>query len=124
MSLQDSSKRLAALEGFRIPRVRVQLDTFGLEERRLSRQLPRRFVFARELAGRDFAGFNIRLVERIDTDDGTGDGCGNLLAEKFFADCVWILHGDAHDGLARFLQGFYRRVLTAIRSGLEAEVSK
>src|SRR5262249_6207761 len=45
-----------------------------------------------------------------------------LPPEKLFTDCVRVLHGDSHDGLARFLQGSYRRVLAAIRSGLEAEI--
>src|SRR5258708_12180408 len=93
----------------------------ALEEWLLARQLACRFVFAREFSGCNFAGFDVWLVEGVDADDRACHGCGDLPAEKFFADSVWILHCDTHDRLACFLQRFHRGVLSAIRRAFQAE---
>ena len=45
------------------------------------------FVFIGQLARFDLAGFHVRLVERIDADNRTRDGGGNLPAEEFLAEC-------------------------------------
>src|SRR6266478_9002587 len=114
MSFQDLDQRLSLLQGLSVFRVRIELHTVAFEEGLFGRQLARRFVFAREFAGYDLAGFDVWLVEGVDADDRACHGCGNLPAEKFFADRVWILHGDTHDWLACFLQRFHRGVLSAI----------
>src|SRR5215469_1173326 len=69
MSFQDLGKCLSALEILCVSLVRVQLDTIALKEWGLGRQLARGFVFARKFTSRNFAGFDVGLVEGVDTDD-------------------------------------------------------
>src|SRR5439155_5373328 len=66
--------------------VSEQLDAIALENRSLRRQRSVFFIFAGQLARREFAGFNVRLIEWIDADDRTGDSGGDFPTKKFLAE--------------------------------------
>jgi len=74
MSFQNVGKFRAALQGRGVFFVGEKLDALFLEEGRLRRQASGRFVLARQLLGFDLTGFDVRLIEGVDADEGTGDG--------------------------------------------------
>ena len=92
-----------------------ELEALVFEERSLGRQLAGGFVFAGELAGFDFAGFDVGLVEGVDADDGAGDGSGDFPAEEFLAEVEFGADDDADDGMAGFFEsgdgGVHRAVV-------------
>ena len=70
--------------------VGVELDALLFEKRRFRRQRSGLFVLVGQLPRFDFAGFHVRLIERVDPDDGARHGGGNFPAEKFLAEIVLI----------------------------------
>ena len=105
-----------------------QLDAIALENRSLRRQRSVFFIFAGQLARREFAGFNVRLIEWIDADDRTGDSGRDFPTKKFLAEIVNVVDCDAHDWLARVFNRLYRYVrLSILRSipiVIEAQINK
>src|SRR5258706_7805157 len=51
--------------------------------------------------GRRLARFDVRLIEGIDSQDGSRHGGGDLPSEKPLAQVSWIGYVEAHHGLAR-----------------------
>src|SRR2546429_5776347 len=97
MPLQDGSDIQAAVNGCHVFLVGKKLNTAGLKERHFERQLALTLVFGGELARFHLAGFDVRLIERVDSDDGAGDGRGDLPAEKFLREAVDLFDADAHE---------------------------
>src|SRR5260370_10526099 len=84
--------------------VSEQLDAILLKEWRLRWKLARLFVFGCELPCRHFGGFNVRLIERADADDRSGDGGGDFPAVKFLAHVVTIAHSNSDHPLPGLTQ--------------------
>ena len=105
----------ALLQGGGILGVGEELEPCSLEDRRLGRKHPGLLERSGELARRDFARLHVRLIERIDADDGAGHRRGHLPAEEFLADVVDVGNGNAHHGLSRALQCVDGGVLRRIR---------
>src|SRR5205823_3591291 len=101
-----------------------QLNAIALENRSLRRQRSALFIFAGQLARRDFAGFDVRLIEWIDADDRTGDRGRDFPTKKFLAKIVNVLDCDAHDRLAGALNRVYRRILRSIPIVIEPQINK
>ncbi|MCI0428357.1 MAG: hypothetical protein L0Z46_10110, partial [Nitrospiraceae bacterium] len=49
-----------------IRRIGIQCDPLLFHDRRFRRERPGPFILGRQVFGRDFADFHIRLVERVD----------------------------------------------------------
>src|SRR6266568_4012386 len=62
-----------------------QLDSILFIDRRLGRKRALLLVLGSQLAGCDLAGFNVWLIEGIDSDNRAGDGGGNSPTETFTA---------------------------------------
>src|SRR5229473_6804903 len=124
VSFQDLGKRLSLLEGVGVFCVSVELHTVAFEKRLFRRQLAGCFVFAGEFSGCHLTCFHVRLVEGVYPDDRTRYGCGNFPAEKFFADGIGILHGDAHYRVACFLEDRDGDVLRLVGCRFEAEIGE
>src|SRR5712671_3125683 len=124
MRLQDFGERFAAPQSVGISWIGVELHAVAFEKRLFSGQLAVGFIFAGQFARGDFAGFDVRLVEGVDADDRTGHGRRDLPAEKFFADGIGILHGDAHYRVACFLEGGDGDVLRLVGCRFEAEIGE
>src|SRR5438034_5451762 len=61
--------------------VRKQLDAVVFQQRRFRRECPSLLILRGQLACGDFAGFNIRLIERIAAHDRSCHGCRDLPTE-------------------------------------------
>ena len=70
-----------------------------------------------ELVRRDFARLHVRLIERIDADDGAGHRRGHLPTEEFLTDVVDVGNRDAHHRLSRALQRVDCGVLSSDPAG-------
>ena len=79
---------------------RLVMGRVAFEQRYLSRKRAGFLVFFGQLSGRDLAGLHVRLIERIDADDRTRDGCGHFPAEKFLTQIVNVTECDSHNRLA------------------------
>src|SRR5579883_101052 len=101
---QHVCKPLSAAENSRIFLVREQLDSRRAKKWRFIRQFPGRFVLARQLACLHFAGFHVRLIERIDSDEGTRHRRRHLPPEKFLPQVIEGRQGNAHNRLAGLFQ--------------------
>src|SRR6185503_8563673 len=77
------SGKVPAVHGACIVWIGKQLDAGLLEDWSLWRQRSRLLVLIRELAGLNFAGFHVRLVEGIDGDNRTRHRGGDLPTEEF-----------------------------------------
>src|SRR5215475_6401540 len=99
MSFENFIKRFSGSECRCVPVVRKELGVFGGQERRLGWQPVGGLVFASEFPSFDLAGFDVRLVERVDTNDGAGDGRGDFPSEKFLAEGVGVWQRDADNRL-------------------------
>ena len=84
---------------------------FCLEDRRVRGERAGLFISVGELARLDLARFDIRLIERIDADDGSGDGGRDLEAEELLGNQICRGEPDAHDGLTGALQRRHGLVL-------------
>src|SRR6185312_9432679 len=90
MCTQVVSERALASESAGVLGIGIKLDTILFENRLLGWQGTGLLVFASQLTRFNFAGFNIRLIECIDADDGSRYRRGDLPAEKFLAQVVGI----------------------------------
>src|SRR5690349_24601155 len=97
-----------------------ELDALVFQNRRLRRERSRFFILLRKFARLDLAGFDIGLVEAVDSDYRSGNRGGNLPAEELLADVVLVEHLDAHDGESSLLERVDLGVLGCIRSTFEA----
>src|SRR4029077_15098927 len=99
MSFENFIQRFSASECGGVPVVRKELGVFGGQERRLGWQPAGGLVFASEFLSFDLAGFDVWLVERVDANDGAGDGRSNFPPEKFLAEGVGVWQRDADNRL-------------------------
>src|SRR6267154_4943677 len=76
-----ANERIAISERLCILGISEQLNTVLLEKRLLCRQRTALLVFTGQFASLDFAGFDVGLIECVDTDDRTRYGGGDLPAE-------------------------------------------
>src|SRR5438034_9736480 len=83
--------------------VGVEPDAARFEKRDFRREASGSFVLGSELARLDFAGLDVRLIERVDSDNRTGHGSGDFPAKKFLPEIVDIWQRNAHDWMSRFL---------------------
>src|SRR6185437_14810896 len=124
MALQVAGQRVVAAELARIARIGVESHAV-LTEYRL---LPRKIVRLLELVGQRprllLACLHVRLVERVDADDGAGHGCRDLPAEEFLADMPDILDPDPRDRMPRPLQRLYRLALRAIGMSVQLQIGE
>src|ERR1700674_5273761 len=111
MRFQNVGKFRAAFQRDGILFIREKFDALLLEERRFRWKASGRFVLAREFLGFDFAGFDVRLIESVDPDDRTSDGCGDFPTEKFLPEIVSIWQRDAHDGMPGLFERGNRGIL-------------
>src|SRR5579863_8291126 len=102
--------------------VRVELQALVSEDGSFRGKRAVLFVLGGELARGDLAGFNVRLVERIDADDRTSDGGSDFPAQHFLAQLINVRHGDANYRLARLLERRYGGVLLRVRRRFQAQV--
>ena len=58
---------------------------------------PGSLVLGGESPRHALAGFHVRLIERVDPENGTGHGGRDLPAKEFLAEVVRIVDPDAHD---------------------------
>ena len=79
------------IKSFGVSLISEQLDAIALEDRGLRRQRSALFVFAGQLSRRDFAGFDVGLIEWIDADDRTGNRGRDFPTKKFLAEIVNVL---------------------------------
>src|SRR5215472_2022031 len=112
------------LQGCDILLVGEEPDAVAFEKWRFERKGAGPFVLLRKLASFDFASFDVRLIESVDTDHGARDCGGNLPAEKFLADVVDFGHVDAENGLTVFFESANRSVLLCVRSRGETQIRK
>src|ERR1700675_1629795 len=75
--------------------VRVELHALVGEDGSFRGKRAVLFVLGGEFPSGDLAGFDVRLVERIDADDRTSDGGSDFPAQHFLAQLVNVRHGDA-----------------------------
>src|SRR5437588_8628192 len=87
------------IKSFGVSFIGEQLDAILLENRSFGWQRSALFILAGQLARRDFAGFDVGLIEWIDADDRTGNRGRNFPTKKFLAKIVNVLDCDAHDWL-------------------------
>ena len=91
------------------PRVVVTEDGF------LRRQRSRAFVLCRQVAGGDFTCLDVRLIERIDTDDGSSN-CGCYFpSEELLTQIISFTNSYADDWLPSLLERSNLIVLSRIR---------
>src|ERR1700690_896178 len=112
------------LEGGGIFCVTEKFDAFGIEKRGLSGKRSRLFVFVRQLARLDLAGFHVRLIERIDADHGACNRSRDFPAEKFLTERVLVLDRDTHHRLPRLFECCNRGFLLRVSVTFQAEISK
>ena len=67
-----------------------------------ARQGTRLLVFCGQIARRNFARFDIGLIEGVDADDRAGNGSSNFPAEEFRSQIVNICHRNSNDWMAGF----------------------
>src|SRR6266704_1311030 len=113
VGLQNISK-VRAVKSSYILFVSEKFDATCLEKRHFRWKAPGRFILAGKLARFELAGFDGRLIERIDADNRTGDGRGDFPAEEFLAEIVGIRQRDAHDGMSRFFKRGDSRILRLV----------
>ena len=75
-------------QGARIALVGVERDAVLLEDRRFRAERAGFLIGVGQLARCDLARFDVRLVERIDADDRSGDRGCDLEAEEFLGEHV------------------------------------
>ena len=114
MSFQHVGKFRAALQCCRVFLVREKLDAFLLEERRFRWETSGRFVLARQFLGFNLAGFDVRLVEGVNPDDGTGNSSGDFPPEEFLPEIVGVRQSDAHHGVPGFFEGSNGCILSLV----------
>jgi len=121
--LQDCGERFAALQGVGIFWIGVELHAVTFENGSSAGNLPVVSYSLVNLRVAILLASDVRLVEGVDADDRTGDGCRDLPAEKTLrrwrrCSCTAI----RTDGLACFLQHFDSGILRVIGRGLEPEI--
>src|SRR5258708_37697368 len=124
MRFQNVYKFRAAFQCGGIFFIREKLDAFLFKERRLWWETSGRFVLARQLFGFDLAGFDVRLVEGVDADDGACDGGGDFPAKKFLAEIIGVRQSDAHDGMPSFFERSDRGILGLVRLRCQTHISE
>ncbi len=77
-----------------------------------------------EFFGLDFAGFHVRLVERVDTNDRAGHGRGDFPAEKLLAERVHVRKSNSNHGMPRFFNRRNRCVLSFVRFICQTQVDE
>ena len=82
MPSSDGAAPTAVLQRVGVGSVGKQLDAVALEERRLRRERAGLLVFVGQRARGDLAGFDVRLVERVDAEDRARNRRRNLPAEE------------------------------------------
>ena len=94
------------------------------QQRRFRRQLSGPLVCGRKFARLVFAGLDVGLIERIDTEDRTRNGRRKFPAEEFLADVIAIGDGDAHDRMTRAFQRGDCIILFGIRFARQAHIDE
>src|SRR5215831_3588868 len=123
-SVQGQSIAGKALQGLSIALIGKELDPVFFQERRFSGKRTGLLVSFRELARNYLAGFHIRLVEGIDSNDRSCDSGRNLPAEKLLAQIIDISHVNAHDWLTGFTQRVDAGILARVHCILQPQVSE
>src|SRR2546429_9492117 len=77
-------------EFFRVLSIGEELDTVLFKKRNFRGEGAGLFVLLRQVSGCDLAGFNVRLVESIDTNDRAGYGGCNFPTEEIPAQAIEI----------------------------------
>ena len=90
-------------------------------ERRILRPPAARGVLGGQAARGDLARLDVRLIERIHTEDRARHGRRDLPAEELAGDVVAVRERQAHDGLARRLEAGERRVLAGVLVAVEVQ---
>src|SRR5882757_1805014 len=124
MRPEDSGEIRVVFEDGGVFLVGEELEALVLEERGFERKLAGGFVFAGELAGLDFAGFDVGLVEGVDADDGARRGSGNFPAEKFLAEVELAAENYADDGMPGFFDSGDGRVRGPVVFPGEAQIGE
>src|SRR5258708_18635565 len=124
MRSQNVGKFRAAFQRRGILFICEKLNALLLEERRLRWKASSRFVLARQFFGFDLASFNVRLVEGVDPDDRTGDGCGDFPTEKFLPEVVSIWQRDAHHRMPGFFERSDRGILRLVGLRCQTQISE
>src|SRR5438034_10443807 len=92
MSSQISPQALVLCRDFpkflRVFCIGEELDAVLFKHRDFRWQSPGLFILLRQLPGFEFAGFNVRLVERIDANNRAGYGDRNFPTAEFLAQIV------------------------------------
>ncbi len=86
-----------------------QLDAVLFENRLFGWKRARLFKLGGQIAGGDFAGFDVRLIERIDAEDGACDRGGDLPLEHGLTEIVKIADHHAENRFARFFERCNKR---------------
>ena len=120
--LQDITERLSARKRCGIFVIGKEFGVLRSEKRRLRRQTPRGFVLTRQLFRFDFAGFNVWLVECVDSDNRARNSGGNFPAEKFLAECVHVWQRYANHWIAGFFERCNCCILPLVRFVRELQI--
>ena len=101
-----------------------EFDLVGRHHRRFRWQRAGFFESGGQLAGLDLGGFDIRLVERIDAEDGACHSSRDLEPKEFLADVVDRFHDDANDRMSGLFQRGELVVVGCVGFALGAEVDE
>src|SRR5215831_12366934 len=84
----------------------------------------RRLVVIGERARRDLARLDVRLIERIDAEDGARDGRRDLPAKELGAELVGVVDAEPYDRLTGALERRHRVVLRRIGGRGQTDVDE
>src|SRR5580692_8793592 len=100
MCAQRVGKRVGAGKRFGILAARENQDAVKASGWFFLRQFAVMFILIGELSRFDLAGFDIRLIERIDADDGACDSDSDFAQEEKLAELIDIVECEPDDGLS------------------------
>src|SRR6185437_5868846 len=124
MAIQIPGQRVVSTKFDSVSRICVKSETVFPEYWLLLRKALRFFILVSECARLVLTRLNIRLVERIDADDRTGNGSRHLPAKEFLAYVPDVLHADMRNRMASPLQCRHRLALQCILLSLKLKVGK
>src|SRR5258707_15576747 len=124
MGLHYFVERLSARKRSTVLVVSKQFCIFRNKKWRFWRKTPCRFILTGEFFGLDFAGFHVRLVERVDTNDRTGHGRGDFPAEKLLAQRVHVRKSNSNHWMPGFFNRRNRCVLSFVRFICQTQVGE
>ena len=94
------------------------------EEGSLGGQRSGALVIGRQLARRDLAGLDVRLVERVDPEDRAGHRHGDFPAEELLSQVVFVVQIEADHRVAGPRQRLERLVLCRVRRRSQTRVDE